>query len=340
MAAQRKARPAPRIVTVAGGKGGVGKSTVAANLAVAIGRLGQRAVLVDGDLGAANLHTMLGAVSPSAGLAELLDHRVDSLDEVSVPVAPSVRLVPGTTRPGAANLPSAQKLRLLRGIARIDADCVVVDVGAGTSYHVVDLIAIADVKLFVLAPQLPALHNGYALVKACVHRIVRRLARLPRDRGEERDGVTASLIDAALAAEGRARTIPQLLSVLRPLDAALADGIVDTLLRFGAGIVGNLVASEAEVHALGRMGPLFYDHLLVHAPLLTVVRRTAALAGGLRAGSGTVAGRGDDCASAFRTLAAAVLGADLARLRGEQRPGHEHTLPLWITRDVDGRGPT
>src|SRR5690349_18189345 len=214
MAVRRKPG-VPRIIAVAGGKGGVDKSTIAVNLALALGRLGHRVTLVDADLGAANLHTMLGVVNPTGGLADFLDHRVDTLDALKTPVAiPTLTLVSGTSRPGSANLMKADKLRLIDAIARIDADCVVVDVGAGSSFNVVDLVAAADHKLLVLTPQLPSLHNGYALLKACVHRVVHRLAV---------DDVEQRLIDAALAQETKARTVAQLLDVLRPLDGAFAD---------------------------------------------------------------------------------------------------------------------
>src|SRR5215467_10384459 len=98
MAVRRK--PAvPRIIAVAGGKGGVG-------------------------LGAANLHTMLGVLSPTTGLGDFLDHRVETLDALKTPVAvPTLSLVSGTSRPGAANLAKRDKLRLMSAIAHLDADC-------------------------------------------------------------------------------------------------------------------------------------------------------------------------------------------------------------------------
>jgi flagellar biosynthesis protein FlhG len=321
-------KPVPRIVAIAGGKGGVGKSTVAANLAIAIGRLGHRVALVDADLGAANLHTMMGALHPARSLSDFLDHNIETLDEARLNVAPNVDLVPGASRPGSANLPSAQKLRLIRAIARLDADCILVDVGAGTSYTVVDLVGAADIKLLVVAPQLPSLHNAYALLKACVHRVIRKLSA---------DETQISLIDAALAAETRARTVTQLLSVLRPLDAKLADMIEDTLSRFGAALVGNQLTTDAEVGALTRMSPLITDHLRVAAPVLAAVRRSPSLAGGLRAGSNTLATSNDESFASFRALARAVIDADLARLRGEDR--QQQTMPLWVTREDRATAP-
>src|ERR1041385_8812609 len=256
MAARRK--PAvPRIIAVAGGKGGVGKSTIAVNLALALGRLGHRVTLVDADLGAANLHTMLGVLNPTTGIGDFLDHRVDTLDALKTPVAvPTLSLVSGTSRPGPPTRARRDKLGVLSAIARLDADCVVLDVGAGSSFNVVDFVAAADHKLLVLTPQLPSLHNAYALLKACVHPIGRRLAL---------DDVQQGLVDSALGHDTRARTIAHLLGVLRPLDAVLGDRIADTLARFGVGIVANQVETAADAGALSRMSPLIHDHLQIHA---------------------------------------------------------------------------
>ncbi len=315
----------PPIIAIAGGKGGVGKSTVAANLALALGRLGQRIVIVDADLGAANLHTLFGVLRPAATLADFIDQRVERLDKVLVRVSPTLELVPGMSRPGSANLTSAHKLRLLRELDRLEADGVIVDVGAGSSQTIVDVIAAADIKLFVVTPQLPSLHNAYALLKACVHRVVRKLSR---------DETHQAMIDAALANESRSRSIAQLLAVLRPLDDALVDRVYAALARFGAGLVGNQLAGEES--AIGRFGELIRDQLGVQMPVMATIPRAPELGGSLRAGQGSIAIRGHASYQAFTRLATAVAAIDVPRLRGEPQTAKPGTMPLWIQREAGG----
>jgi flagellar biosynthesis protein FlhG len=320
----------PRIVAIAGGKGGVGKSTIAANLGLAMGRLGHRVVLVDADLGAANLHTMLGVTRPSCGLADFFDGTIADLDEARIPVSPpTVSLIPGTSRPGAANLSAVDKNRLLKAVLKLNTDVVILDVGAGTSFNVVDLVAVADVKLFVVTPSLPSLHNAYALMKACVHRVVRKLAA---------DDIGEAMIDSALGQESKSRTIPQFLDAVRPLDSVLAAKVEDTLSRFGVGLVGNQLNGDHELGVLHRIATMINEQLRVHSPVMAAVRRASALGGGLKAGIGTIADRSEPAHASFRALAASVLEMDLATLRGHVRIKHEHTMPLWIHRELEQTG--
>jgi flagellar biosynthesis protein FlhG len=320
-------RKAPRIIAIGGGKGGVGKTTVSANLALAIGRAGHRVAIIDADLGAANLHTALGVTRPAHNLGDFIDGAVDNLEATLTQVTPTVQLAAGTSRPGSANLGAAQKLRLLRAVCKLETEVVIIDVGAGTSFTVVDLFAAADHKLMVVCPQLTSLHNAYALLKAVVHRVVRKHANEETHR---------DLVDAALAHESKAISIPQLLGVIRPMDHEVADAIVDTLTRFGVSLVGNMMSTQQEADALRRMTPMIHDRLLIHAPLIASIERSQTLAGSLTAGVGTIATRASDKATtAFRQLADSILTTDLAQLRGEARTTRQKTMPLWIQRGLE-----
>jgi flagellar biosynthesis protein FlhG len=139
----------PLSVAIGGGKGGVGKSVVALNLALSIAKLGARVIVVDADLGSANLHTMLGIDRPGLTLQALLDGRVKDLSEVVLPTGyANLQLVPGSVAvPGAANLHHGRKQKLLRQLEQLDCEIVVIDCGAGIHFNTVDLFTAADMQL-------------------------------------------------------------------------------------------------------------------------------------------------------------------------------------------------
>ena len=101
----------PIIVPIAGGKGGVGKSFLTANLAAALAEMGHRTIAVDADLGASNLHSFLGLPNEYPGIGDFLKARTAELDEMLVPTTiPNLHFLPGEGRtPFMANIPHAQK---------------------------------------------------------------------------------------------------------------------------------------------------------------------------------------------------------------------------------------
>jgi len=120
----------PIIVSIASGKGGVGKSVVASNLGLLLARHGKRVVLVDLDIGGANLHILFGQIQPSKSISDFISRKIESLDEVAQEVewGSGLRLIPGTGQTLAtANLPYAKKQRLMRHIKNLDADIVLLD---------------------------------------------------------------------------------------------------------------------------------------------------------------------------------------------------------------------
>src|SRR4029079_4523590 len=115
---------AKRFITIGGGKGGVGKSLVASNLALAMAQAGSRVVLVDCDLGAANQHVLFGIDRPNPGIQGLLDKKIESLEEgLTPPPHKNLQLVAGTgAAVGAANINHGEKQRIIRRIRALDAD--------------------------------------------------------------------------------------------------------------------------------------------------------------------------------------------------------------------------
>ena len=157
---------------VAGGKGGTGKSSLTANIGLGLALLGYKVILVDGDLGGADLHLFFDQIAPSKSLSNFLAKEVSSLEEVLVPTPnENLKLVcGGNEMVGSANMPHFTKQRLMRHIAELDADYVLIDLGAGTSYNTLDLFCIADDGIIVCTPEPHARVDAYGFVKNTIYR--------------------------------------------------------------------------------------------------------------------------------------------------------------------------
>ncbi len=319
---------AGRVVAIAGGKGGVGKSVVSLNLAVLLGRFGYRTTIIDCDLGAPNIHTLLGVTRPGPGLGGYLDHEVENLADAAIDVgAPSLRVIPGTARPGAANINAGQKLRLLRAIANLGGDIVIVDVGAGTAHNTVDLVTAADLKLIVMTPQLTSLQNAYSFLKACVQRALRRLP----DDTESR-----AVLEELLTGEGETRPVQRAVAILRDSHGELADAVVDVLARFGVMLVGNMASTERDGEVFARMSHMIADYLMIQAPVVGTLPLSDAVRTSVNARMPVaLADRPPEVLTGLRAIARQILDADVRRLRVAGRAqAAERTLPIWVERDL------
>ena len=162
------------ILPIAGGKGGVGKSLLAANLAIALGQAGKKVVLADMDLGASNLHLMLGIRNISKGIGSyILDKDMNFEQIVFETQYDNLRFIPGDAEiPGSANLQSSQKSKLVRNLFMVDGDYLILDLGAGTSFNTVDFFLTSSEGILVTAPALTATLNAYLFLKNAVFRIM------------------------------------------------------------------------------------------------------------------------------------------------------------------------
>ena len=163
------------IIPIAGGKGGVGKSFVTANLAVALARRGHRTIAVDLDLGNSNLHTLLGLENRNPGVGEYLRGTVkcaptELIVETSVP---GLGFIPGDGRmPFMANITYNQKLAIFRLLKALPARYILLDLSAGTAYNTLDLFQIGKSGIVVTTPEHPALISALVFVKNLVLRAI------------------------------------------------------------------------------------------------------------------------------------------------------------------------
>ncbi len=172
----RAASATRKIVAVAGGKGGIGKTIVSAVLAVALADLGKRVVLIDGDLGGANLHTIFGLYMPRRTLYDFYMRRVASLSDLllDTPI-PGVKVICGAAgTPGMANIKYWEKLKTIRHFGRFNADFIIIDIGAGMSFNEIDFFNSADVGIVVANPEPTSIHECYNFIKVALFRRLKR----------------------------------------------------------------------------------------------------------------------------------------------------------------------
>lgn len=183
----KEAGMSARVLAVSSGKGGVGKTTVAVNLAIACARLGRRVTLVDFDLGLANVDVMMG-IEPLHNLSHVVMGK-KRLREVAVDVD-GIRVVPGTSGLWElVNLSESARDELIRSLQTLeqDAELMIIDTGAGISRNVVRVAGAADEVLLVCTPEPTSIIDAYAAIKMIAHEPGRRRMRVIVNMAEERE---------------------------------------------------------------------------------------------------------------------------------------------------------
>ncbi|MBQ3060289.1 MAG: MinD/ParA family protein [Desulfovibrio sp.] len=156
----------PLVFSVTSGKGGVGKTNLAVNLACCLTRMGKRVTLLDADLGLANVDVLLG-LTPKKNLFHLF-HEGAALDEILCPTPYGFSILPASSGISEMlNLSTGQKLELLEAVDELEdkVDCLIVDTGAGINDNVLYFNMAVQRRLVVLTPEPTSLTDAYALIK-------------------------------------------------------------------------------------------------------------------------------------------------------------------------------
>ena len=156
-----------RVITVTSGKGGVGKTSVSVNLAIALSRLGKRVVILDADFGLANIEIMLG-IRPAYNLADLM-FKGKGMREIITYGPENIGFISGGSGINEmANLNKTQIVDLIQKLAELDqlADIIIVDTGAGIGNSVLEFVASSEEVLLVATPEPTSITDAYALLKS------------------------------------------------------------------------------------------------------------------------------------------------------------------------------
>jgi flagellar biosynthesis protein FlhG len=229
------------VISVASGKGGVGKSVVVGNLGLLLARRGRQVVLADLDVGGANLHILFGLFHPAATLTDFLNRTNDSLEAIAqAPFAslPNLRLLPGTGDTLAtANMPYAKKKRLIRHLKDMPADVILVDIGAGTNYHALDFFLMADMHVAVATPDPTSVLDLYRFIKlAAIRRVLSAFV--------SKDPMADALSDRDFA------SVEEVLTVAGQTDEAGRELAARALEHFKPSLILNRTTGKSRVNTL------------------------------------------------------------------------------------------
>ena len=156
-----------RVITITSGKGGVGKSNLAVNLAVCLQRAGKRVLIFDADFGLANVEVMFGAI-PQYNLSDFI-YRGKPIREIITPGPLGIGFISGGSGIiGLNNLTREQIMYLVNAVNELNevADFIIIDTGAGISDQVLEFVMASPEVLLVSTPEPSSLTDSYSLLKA------------------------------------------------------------------------------------------------------------------------------------------------------------------------------
>lgn len=254
--------PSPQVWAVGGGKGGVGKSVLSVLFAMALAERGKETVVIDADLGGANLHTFMGIRTPGKTLNEFISRQYDSLDDVCIGTEQQgLRIICGANEVlSLANLQYARKTKILQAISKMTAEHVILDLGAGTGFNTLDFFLSAQRQIVVMTPQPVAIQNAYAFVRNAVYRTL--------SRATNRRPILAEMVNAAMDPknEMQVRSVDILLErvadLVDPVDAA---DLAAHLKPIRPVLITNMAKEPREKNASQVIQMVVQKHLMVDA---------------------------------------------------------------------------
>ncbi len=232
------------IFAIGGGKGGVGKTVIAASIGVGLAMLKKRTVIVDADFGGANLHTVMGFEKPEKTFLNFYNQDCKNLSDILLeyPNLSNLKIMSGAIGTlGMANLSHFHKLRFIRRLRKIDADFIILDLGAGSSYNVLDLFLAADQGIVIVNPEPMSILEGYNFIKQV---LFRQVAQTIRNHHND----TTELIRRISQTETHRNnsTVEDLINQITDMDHGLGEKITIFLSQFHPLLLTNMLVETKE----------------------------------------------------------------------------------------------
>jgi flagellar biosynthesis protein FlhG len=257
------------IIPLASGKGGVGKSLIAANLSIALAQAGKTVYLADLDLGGSNLHMILGIPSPPHGIGTFLNSSGRPFEEIIIPTDyKNLSFIPGDAEiPGAANLSSGQKNRIIRKLLALRADYLILDLGAGTNFNILDFFLASNRGVIITTPSPTATVNAYLFLKNIAFRLIGGAAK--------RNSAASDFLDR-LKKDGPALQrvyIPKLLEHIKSADPETYGTYLKRASRFHPRLILNMLENPEDTDKANKLRRSCRQYLDVDMEHLGIIYR-------------------------------------------------------------------
>ena len=237
-----------QIIPIASGKGGVGKSLLSANLAIALGQAGKKVVLADLDLGAANLHLQIGHNVKNSSIGTYLTEKTAFKSIIEPTEYENVSFIAGDSQiPGLTSLKAVQKAKLVRNFHSIDADFLILDLGAGTHQIILDMFLQSPQGILVTSPTVTATLDGYLFVKNSVFRLMYTTFK--------KGTPGCAFLDSLKKDSDKMKSlyIPKLIEALRRVDSANTELFLSRLKQFRPRLVINMIDDPKDAEKAQRI---------------------------------------------------------------------------------------
>jgi flagellar biosynthesis protein FlhG len=257
------------IIPIASGKGGVGKSLIAANLSIALAQAGKKVILVDADLGGSNLHMFLGLQSIKNGIGTYLSNEKSSFRDLIIHTGyQNLDFIPGDAEiPGTANLLPAQKNKLIKNLTLLKTDYLILDLAAGTNFNVIDFFLIGGRGIIVTMPTLTATLNAYLFLKNALFRILYSLI-------SKNSPVQNFLEELKKQGDGLQKIyLPKLLATIKSLDKKVYTAYTKKIKQFHPRLILNLLENQKDASIAERLRRSVKEYLGIDLEHLGIMYR-------------------------------------------------------------------
>ncbi|KJU82680.1 magnetosome protein Mad29-2 [Candidatus Magnetobacterium bavaricum] len=237
-----------QVIAIVGPKGGVGKSTISANLAATLAMMNKKVIAVDLDLSGANLHTFFG-IKDTVSLDDFILKKVSGLSSILTDSGiKNLKIVCGVSNiPGVSNMSEHQEMRLVREVLKLNAEIILLDLAAGSSNSVVDFLFFANKGLLVTTTEVNSLIKIYSFIKTSMYK---KLLFYFKAKGTSE---LVKFIEDAMDFENHPQiaTIEDLFSQARAINAPVTESARAFIANYNPLLVLNRVHTPQEASTVG-----------------------------------------------------------------------------------------